>query len=37
MGTPPVLGSEFLINTTTTNDQFQYTMTALADARFVVA
>jgi hypothetical protein len=37
MGKPPALGSEFPVNTTTNNDQFRYTITALADARFVDA
>ena len=29
-------GTEFLVNTTTTNDQFEPTIAALADGRFVV-
>ena len=30
------IGPEFLLNTTTTNDQFATSLTALADGRFVV-
>ena len=37
MGTPVRWGHEFLVNTTTASHQFQPTITALADCRFVVA
>ncbi|MEZ5910344.1 MAG: hypothetical protein R3D31_16210 [Hyphomicrobiaceae bacterium] len=36
MSTPTNWGNEFLINTTTTNTQWQSSVTALADGRFVV-
>ncbi len=37
MSTPIKWGSEFLVNTTTANDQSSPTITALADGRFVVS
>jgi RTX calcium-binding nonapeptide repeat (4 copies) len=37
MSTPTKFGTEFLVNTTTTSGQFNPSITALADGRFVVA
>ena len=37
MPTPVKSGEEFLVNSTTLNDQFAPTITALSDGRFVVA